>query len=660
MRMNLLRLAAGRLLPASVLVLTAVPLHWVLLGPEAGPEVVRAVVRTDRIWLHGWILASITLGAAAMLSRFAPMTGEAFRASGRALDRPAGSRVASAAALFAGLAAGLVGVFVLQSEPLLVDVQTQLVHARYLAEGRLTAPADATLPAWVMPLGLVGPNGWVSQYPPGQIVLFALALRLGAIALLGPVLHALAVFLLADLLERVTRERIPARAAVLLYAFSPMALVHAAGMLSSTTAAAGILLGAWAAARSDGRLRWSIVAGAAIGFVLLTRPLSAPVLALPAVLASLWLQGRRPRASEWIAGASTFLVFACLFLLWNAHLYGAPFTTGYAAAQGAAHSFGFHTDPWGYAYGPRQALGHTSLDLIALGRHMLEISLPVVPAVGLVYLGRQGFSHLERVAWTLALLPVSALFFFWHHPDMPGPRLLGEALPFWCLLAALAAARLMRLRPRFAPQLLLLSIAAAALLVPHRLGGYRAETRAFASRLSVDMLDNAVVFVHGPWIERAAMRLAAAGTRGDVVQAAARHSSTCRIETAANALEEGTTPPVLVVEPVPPSPETVRSGPMAEARLGVGEPFPEPCARNLRADAYATVPVTTRLWKYDLPGLEPRRGVALVRDLGPERNQTALAAWPGRTAYLAFLGADGKTWVMPYEEGIARVWGAGE
>src|SRR5690606_7838031 len=136
------------------------------------------------------------------------------------------------------------------------------------------------------------------------------------------------------------------------------------------------------------------------------------------------------------------------------------------------------------------------------------------------------------------------------------------------------------------------------------------------------------VFVHGPWIERAAMRLAALGTRADIVQAAARHSSTCRLETVANELEAGRTPPVLVVKPDPPFPIVQRSGLLAEVRFGVHEPFPEACAMNLQADEYATVPAVFSTWRHDLPNLKPRTGVVVLRDLGPERNERAMRAWP--------------------------------
>lgn len=646
-----------RALAIVVVTLSALPVHWLLLVGSPGTEIDAAVARADQRWLSGWLLAVPTVVAAMLLARIAPrlIDGAAARVHRRFAEL-SGTRFAIGAGV---LAFGMVLVIrwiVLNGHPLLIDTHTQLLHARYIAEGFLAAPRTPFDAAWQPPLGIVTERGWASQYPPGQLLILAGALLTGTLPLVGAGLQAAAVVLIARIAEHAGTWRLPLRAAAILYALSPMALIHAAALLSSSSAAAFILLGAYAAIRADGRARWTALAGAAVGCVAITRPFSAITLALPTVAAVLVWRRRRPTTREWLAGAAGLMPFLVLLGFWNAALFGSPFLLGYTAAQGAAHGLGFHRDPWGYMYGPLQALGYTAADLIGLSRHMLETSLPLVPAIGVAYLGRRAVSRFELGVWVLALLPVAGLFFYWHHPDAPGPRLLGEAVPVWCILASLAATRFVKHGSVKHRTIIALSLLGAIVLVPLRMRDYRAQIRALTEHAEFGEIENAIVFVHGPWIERAAMRLAALGTRADIVQAAARHSSTCRLETVANELEAGRTPPVLVVKPDPPFPIVQRSGLLAEVRFGVHEPFPEACAMNLQADEYATVPAVFSTWRHDLPNLKPRTGVVVLRDLGPERNERAMRAWPGRTPYLAFLDEDGRTVVLPYEEGMRRVW----
>lgn len=651
-----MRYLASRTLPAIAVLLTALPVHWVLLASEPGSEALAAVARADRTWLLGWFSTAIIVVASLFFSRLgAPSPWSVSRLHDWFVSISGTWYQVTVAALAFFVALG-VRCFVLGGEPLLIDTHSQLVHARYLATGKLSAPATTFGASWQPPLGVVTERGWTSQYPPGQLLLLATALRIGVLPLLGACLHAAAVWLCARLAEYGQAWRTPLRLAALAYALSPMALIHAAGLLSSTTTALLVLIGAYAAVRSDGRYRWPLLAGLVVGLVLLTRPLSALTLALPTVLFVLVSRGRRPRAMEWAMGFVGALPALLALAGWNWHQYGSPLLLGYTAAQGAAHNLGFHTNPWGFEYGPLQALGYTSLDLITLSRHLFEIGVPVVPALGLVYLNKRPIARFEVGVWGLALLPVAGLFFFWHHPDVPGPRLLGESLPIWCLLSVLAMARFLKQGGRMRLTFMALSILAASVLAPLRMSEYHTQVREWAQHREYSIQESAVIFVHGPWLERVAMRLAAAGTPANVVQAATRHNSTCLVELAASELEAGQTPPVLAIKPVAPMPVVRRSGRLAEIRVTPEEPFPQVCAINKAADKWATLPATFSLWRYDLPHLRPRAGIAVVRDLGPDLNERVLAAWPDRTPYLAFLDENGVTHLLPYTEGIRRVW----
>ena len=73
------------------------------------------------------------------------------------------------------------------------------------------------------------PAGWVSQYPPGQWLVLAVGLAVGAVWVVGPAMMALTVFFSVLIAERVfPRQPATARLGGLLVATSPF-LVGLAG-----------------------------------------------------------------------------------------------------------------------------------------------------------------------------------------------------------------------------------------------------------------------------------------------------------------------------------------------------------------------------------------------------------------------------------------------
>jgi len=82
--------------------------------------------------------------------------------------------------------------------------------------------------------------------------------------------------------------------------------------------------------------------------------------------------------------------------------------------------------------------------------------------------------------------------------------------------------------------------------------------------------------------------------------------------------------------------------------------------RQVWADRLGIVDVAPLLWQGDLPGL-PGRGAMFVRDLGPELNAELLAAYPDRRPFMLFTPApDEPPALLPYEEGVRRIWGAAD
>src|SRR5690606_21193272 len=138
-----------RTLAIVVVTLSALPVHWLLLVGSPGTEIDAAVARADQRWLSGWLLAVPTGVAAMLLARMAPrrIDGAAARVHRRFAEL-SGTRFAMGAGV---LAFGMVLVIrwiVLNGHPLLIDTHTQLLHARYLAEGFLAAPRTPFDAAW--------------------------------------------------------------------------------------------------------------------------------------------------------------------------------------------------------------------------------------------------------------------------------------------------------------------------------------------------------------------------------------------------------------------------------------------------------------------------------------------------------------------------------
>src|SRR5690606_18909915 len=68
---------------------------------------------------------------------------------------------------------------VLADQPNFVDTFAQLVHARYLAEGHIAGPVSANLAFQNIQQMIVTPAGWMSQYPPGHLLVLAFGLLVG-------------------------------------------------------------------------------------------------------------------------------------------------------------------------------------------------------------------------------------------------------------------------------------------------------------------------------------------------------------------------------------------------------------------------------------------------------------------------------------------------
>jgi hypothetical protein len=106
----------------------------------------------------------------------------------------------------------------------------------------------------------------------------------------------------------------------------------------------------------------------------------------------------------------------------------------------------------------------------------------------------------------------------------------------------------------------------------------------------------------------------------------------------------------------PPAPAAPLAAPGSAVRHTPGEPLAAACALEVFADRHGIYDIAPLAWRGDLPGEIPA-GPLFVRDLGPDRNRVALAAFPGRTAF-SYGPAElaGPPVLQPYAEGIGARW----
>jgi hypothetical protein len=658
-------IAPRHLLGVLLIALTALPVYR-LLSAETGLAGEATAAMTGGTMAVAWSGLLALAGFGLLAARLLPYEAVA-DFGGRIRE----TLLWPPALLFAGLLAGLAfalavafNLLVLEGQPNLIDSMSSLLHARYLAAGQIAGHGAEAGAFFHMQQSLYAEQGWASQYPPGSIVLLAAGFRLGAVGIVGPAMLGVAVFFTALAAERLLPERpATARLGALFAAVSAFAIAQAGAYTSHAPAAAfgAMAIYGLARLRATETHGWAVFTGAAPGALFATRPLTAVAIGAVVALALI----RSPlRLAAIVAG---FVPFAVAVFAWNDALFGAPLTWGYTAALGPGAGPGFGLDPWGNQYGPVEAIAYTSAELIALGVHLLGTPLPLVAAIGLWLLLAGPLAAGERIVLAWALAPVAANFFYWHHGLFMGPRMLADAAPAWCLLTAMAMTGLVTRAPvsfqktEWSPRAFAATVFSAAVLAglvwvaPGQLASHvLPPSLAMAATRRAET--PALVFVHGGWGSRIAMRLAAAGMRLDSVETALRQNSTCAVH---QAFPDGRGASASGLDFAPRAtdlPPVVEVSPGNRIRMFPGEVMTPACRREILSDARGTIEVATLYWLSDLPGVD-QDGVMFVRDLGPDENIAFIARYPERHVYALLTPApDAAPELVPYEEGMALLW----
>ena len=617
-------------------ILSMLPLPGAVGGSDRGP-----------MWsphVSSWVIGVVVVAAFGVI---------AARLATRLPERPRRSLVLSDRALVGTATIGLfVAILVAQQllfgrNPLLVDEMAQLLHARALASGRLALPVPEPLSAFLSTHTWVTPAGWVSQYPPGQLILLAAGLLVGAVWLVNPLLGALSTIAVYWTARGLWGRR-TARAASVLWALCSWVLFMSATYMNHVAAAA-LALAAWASVFGprDPRRRHWLLAGVALAWLAAIRPLDAVGAAVPI---GVWmLLRRRLDGIPWLALGGAPVIGAWLVFNWR--LFGDPLQLGYTAIYGESHGLGFGVDPWGEPYTPLVGLGNLMVAVRRLHLYLFEWPVPaLLPLAIWAVLGRHRTASDTAVAAGIIAVPV-LYFFYWHSGFFLGPRFYYGIAP-WLVLGTARAWVWARAGAASLPTRLFrwpigLGVATAAVLIwgllgvlPERWAVYRdglATLKLHPERqLAERGVARALVIVRTSWGNRIVADLWAQGVPPGLAEQAYRRLDACALdELRRSARAEGWPPGELrmrieqLVATASPPP-LMTELPDWTLRLDPDRPLTASCRAELERDIAGFTLYGNLAWRNEL-GRDD--GIVFARDM-IELNGPLLANYAGWPIWL--------------------------
>ncbi|PYQ44310.1 MAG: hypothetical protein DMF77_07495 [Acidobacteria bacterium] len=311
--------------------------------------------------------------------------------------------------------------------------------AQTLGAGGLTAPSPGhDLEFYREQFVVLTDRVRFGKYPIGHPLLLMVGQKLGSENAVVPVAMGLTVLATLALARRTTTQT-AAVVALLLLAFSPQVLLTGATVASQTTAALclTLALAALVESRRRGGVGLAFLAGAALGYGVLVRPLPG---VLFAVVAMGWTAGRPastpfPVRLRLLAAVTAPVALAGgALLLVNRAQLGSALTTGYQAFHGTGEGVGGLRDFVG------GDLAHLAMSLFsALLR--LDVWLFGWP-VSLLFLPCARRSGTAALLWAMV---AAELVYRLVSPKVgvgaTGPLYLFEVVPVLCILSADGAVR---------------------------------------------------------------------------------------------------------------------------------------------------------------------------------------------------------------------------
>ena len=323
---------------------------------------------------------------------------------------------------FTVLASLALGAFAFEHLPHVEDEVAYLFQARTFAGGALSVPAppDAALPGLEYYLLEVRNGRWFSTSVPGWPLALAPFVALGVPWLLNPILAGVSVLLAYDIaLRKVGRDQ--ADLVALMMASSPWLLAAAASLMPHTLTLTLMLFAWWmvlrARAASGREVRRLVLAGLAMGWIFMTRPLDGLVIG---ALTGIWVLagpgGSLRRAAVYAAGC---VATGSLLLVHNIQMTGAPFRL--ALSEYLDTHWGVGANAYGFGPGIGPPGGWQMLDLWE-GHGPLEAVLNTINQIASL--------QFDLLGWSIGSLALVFAFFLWQ----------GRKLSFdWVMVVVIAA-----------------------------------------------------------------------------------------------------------------------------------------------------------------------------------------------------------------------------
>ena len=361
-------------------------------------------------------------------------------------------RLTRALILGAALVVALAGsaytsVALFDMSPYIFDAQAYYFQAKLFAAGMLYAPTPPSQQAFDVPFTVFHEGKWFSMYTPGAALVLALGVKLGAAWLVGPLLVVGGLLLTHAAARRQFGARTALLAAILM-ASSPFLHLQAASFMSHVP---GMFWGAallYAAVRYSERraLVWAVAAAAALGFLFLTREMSAILYATTIGGYVAWRTGvaawhspdERRRIAGDIAGVvACLLLFAGAYMLYNRALTGSALLLPRVVFSPEDNRYGFGE---GVGFYGRHTLGG---GLVNADEMLTSLAITLFGWPFYIALSAMALPFVLRRArawdWVHGALAVSFVLAYiglYYHGITFGPRYYLDALPALVLLAA--------------------------------------------------------------------------------------------------------------------------------------------------------------------------------------------------------------------------------
>jgi hypothetical protein len=638
-----LRRVVPRVMAIVVAILALLPIaNWIPGGPSA-PWYQTA----GGLWLTG---TGIALGAGvvlAILSRQFPVLWREglLEPPARWVARHPAAAVAlltvASLALYAWLAVAL-----FDARPLLIDEIVQVMHAKFIAAGRLTGVADPN-PEFFSTLHVIDEGGkYYSHFPIGGPAMLAVGELIGAPWLVGPLSAAGAVAAFCWMLGAIEPRPGVRVGAALLFAFAPFTAFMAASHMNHVPTLLWLVVAIAALSRmvtsERGRPGAALVCGLGFGLAATVRPGDAVAFALPAAA---WLVTRAVRDTRRIpellvCGVGVAIPIA--LLLWaNSATTGSPLLFAYEALWGKHFALGFGTSSSGVVHTPLNGLELVNIYMLRLGAYLFESPVnSLLPAIATLWLTRRWAPFDAYLAASAALL-VALYSAYWHEGLHLGPRLLYPLAP---ILALATARSLPAIREAVGHGVvwrtvvfgaLAAAVIGAATILPIRITEY--GTMLSGPRWDADRaarmagVDGALVFVRESWGSQLIARMWALGVPRPDTERLYYRVDACALENAIGRLErDGTRGDAATRALLPLMADSARLvrgsfSPDSSIRALPGARYDSNCIARIQDDREGFMPLA--------PLLLARSGNVYVRDLHA-RNQVMLDRYPERAVYL--------------------------